>query len=66
MLLPRPKSAISADKMNVYRGVVNPMTISLQGSLQIKFLLRLDLAAGGGKYNMSPTTEVVIDVTGIT
>ena len=70
VVVPRPNSAtISADKMNVvYRGVVNPMTISFAG------IADTDVNASGagltkvgnGKYNMSPGqgTEVVISVTG--
>ena len=69
VVVARPKSAtISADKMNVvYRGVVNPMTISFAG------VSDNDVAAsgsglskvGGGKYNMSPGggNETVINVT---
>jgi len=66
----QPKSAtIAADKMNVvYRGVVNPMTISFAGipdndvSASAPGLSKL----GGGKYNMSPQggSEVTINVTG--
>ncbi|OAZ03068.1 gliding motility protein GldM [Flavobacterium succinicans] len=70
VVVPRPNSAtISADKMNVvYRGVVNPMSISFAG------ISDKDVTAsapgltkvGNGKYNMSPGTgtEVVINVTG--
>ena len=70
VVVPRPNSAtISADKMNVvYRGVVNPMSISFAG------ISDSDVAAsavgltkvGNGKYNMSPGggNEVVISVTG--
>ena len=69
VVVPRPNSAtISADKMNVvYRGVVNPMTISFAG------VSDKDVTASGagltkagaiGKYNMSPGAgrEVVINV----
>ncbi|MBK0370415.1 type IX secretion system motor protein PorM/GldM [Flavobacterium agrisoli] len=69
-VVPRPNSAtISADKMNVvYRGVVNPMTISFAGipdnnvSASAPGLSK----AGNGKYNMNPGsgTEVVINVSG--
>jgi hypothetical protein len=51
----------------VYRGVVNPMTISLQASLDKVSTSLQDLVLQAvEKYNMSPTTgnEVVIDVTG--
>ncbi|SDZ95529.1 protein involved in gliding motility GldM [Flavobacterium gillisiae] len=70
VVVARPKSAtISADKMNVvYRGVVNPMTISFAG------IADSDVSAsatglskvGGGRYNMSPGggTETIINVTG--
>ncbi|MFM9826125.1 gliding motility protein GldM [Flavobacterium sp.] len=70
VVVARPKSAtISADKMNVvYRGVVNPMTISFAGISDDKVsssapgLTKL----GGGKYSMSPQagTQVAINVTG--
>ncbi|MDG2433220.1 gliding motility protein GldM [Flavobacterium sp.] len=70
VVVPRPNSAtISADKMNVvYRGVVNPMSISFAG------ISDSDVSAsapglskvGNGKYNMSPQggNEVVINVSG--
>ena len=70
VVVARPKSAtISADKMNVvYRGVVNPMTISFAGISPDKVSASAPglTSVGGGKYNMSPTTgnEVVINVTG--
>ncbi|SDX31080.1 type IX secretion system motor protein PorM/GldM [Flavobacterium degerlachei] len=70
VVVPRPNSAtISADKMNVvYRGVVNPMSISFAGisdsdvSVSAPGLSK----AGNGKYNMSPGggNEVVISVSG--
>lgn len=70
VVVPRPNSAtISADKMNVvYRGVVNPMSISFAGipdkdvSASAPGLTK----AGNGKYSMSPGggTEVIINVTG--
>lgn len=69
VVVPRPNSAtISADKMNVvYRGVVNPMTISFAGvsdkdiSASAPGLTKV----GNGKYQMSPGqgTEVTINVT---
>ena len=70
VVVARPKSAtISADKMNVvYRGVVNPMTISFAGISADKVSASAPglSSAGGGKFNMSPGggTEVVINVTG--
>ncbi|MFV5698520.1 gliding motility protein GldM [Flavobacterium sp. ZT3R17] len=69
VVVPRPKSAtISADKMNVvYRGVVNPMTISFAGVSADKVSASAPglSSAGGGKYNMSPGagSETVINVT---
>jgi gliding motility-associated protein GldM len=71
VVVPRPNSAtISADKMNVvYRGVVNPMTISFAGVADSDVSASgagLSKAAGNGKYNMSPGqgVEVLISVTG--
>lgn len=70
VVVARPKSAtISADKMNVvYRGVVNPMTISFAGITADKVTASAPglSSAGGGKFNMSPGggNEVVINVTG--
>ncbi|MBC7847190.1 MAG: gliding motility protein GldM [Flavobacterium sp.] len=70
VVVARPKSAtISADKMNVvYRGVVNPMTISFAGISADKVTASAPglSSAGGGKYNMSPGagSEAVINVTG--
>jgi gliding motility-associated protein GldM len=70
VVVPRPNSAtISADKMNVvYRGVVNPMSISFAGisdsdvTASAPGLTKL----GNGKYSMSPGggNEVVINVSG--
>ncbi|VXB06367.1 Protein involved in gliding motility GldM [Flavobacterium sp. 9AF] len=69
VVVPRPNSAtISADKMNVvYRGVVNPMTISFAGvsdSDVTASAAGLSKGSGVGKYNMSPGAgrEVVINV----
>jgi len=69
MVVPKPNSAtISADKMNVvYRGVVNPMTISFAGVSDNDVVAQaqgLSKAGTGGKYNMSPGsgTEVTINV----
>lgn len=70
VVVARPKSAtISADKMNVvYRGVVNPMTISFAGISADKIAASAPglTPAGGGKFNMSPGagSEVIINVTG--
>ena len=71
VVVPRPNSAtISADKMNVvYRGVVNPMTISFAGISDNNVTASaagLTKGSGNGKYNMSPGqgTEVLISVTG--
>jgi gliding motility-associated protein GldM len=70
VVVARPKSAtISADKMNVvYRGVVNPMTISFAGISADKVSASAPglSSAGGGKYTMRPGagTEAVINVTG--
>ncbi|WP_298155263.1 gliding motility protein GldM [Flavobacterium sp.] len=69
VVVPRPNSAtIAADKMNVvYRGVVNPMTISFAGVSENNVSASapgLTPAGGKGKYNMSPGngTEVKINV----
>ena len=70
-VIPKPNAAvISADKMNVvYRGVVNPMTISIPGVGSVTANAPgLSPAGGGGKYNMNVTTvqgrEVTINVSG--
>lgn len=70
-VIPKPNSAvISADKMNVvYRGVPNPMTISIPGipdNLVNASGAGLSKAGGTGKYIMTPSTgrEVKINVTG--
>lgn len=70
-VIPKPNSAvISADKMNVvYRGVPNPMTISIPGipdNLVNASAPGLTKASGTGKYIMTPGTgrEVKINVTG--
>jgi gliding motility-associated protein GldM len=72
VVIARPKSAtISADKMNVvYRGVVNPMTISFAGISADKVKATapgLTPSGTPGAYSMRPGagTEVVINVTGI-
>ncbi len=71
VVIPRPNSAvISADKMNVvYRGVVNPMTISIPGVPAVSATAPgLNSAGKPGKYNMNVTTikgrEVTIKVSG--
>jgi len=70
-VIPKPNSAvISADKMNVvYRGVANPMTISIPGvpdNLVSASGAGLSKAGGIGKYIMTPGTgsDVKISVTG--
>jgi len=70
VVVPRPNSAtISADKMNVvYRGVINPMTISFAGVPDNKVTANgagLSKGSGMGKYSMKPTSgrEVTINVT---
>jgi gliding motility-associated protein GldM len=70
VVVPQPKEAtISADKMNVvYRGVVNPMTISFAGVSDNDVTASapgLSRGSGPGKYNMSPGqgTEATISVT---
>jgi gliding motility-associated protein GldM len=71
VVVPRPNSAtISADKMNVvYRGVVNPMTISFAGIGSDKVTASapgLSSAGKPGAYKMSPGAgaETTIVVTG--
>jgi gliding motility-associated protein GldM len=71
VVIPKPNSAvISADKMNVvYRGVVNPMTISIPGVPSVTATAPgLSPAGKPGKYNMNVTTvqgrEVTIKVSG--
>jgi gliding motility-associated protein GldM len=71
VVVPRPNSAtISAEKMNVvYRGVVNPISVSFAGIDANKVVASapgLSSAGKPGKYNMSPQAgnEVVISVTG--
>ena len=58
-VIPMPNPTISADKMNVvYRGVVNPMTISFAGvqSNKVKASALGLKSLGKGKYAMSPGT----------
>ncbi|MGA9638011.1 gliding motility protein GldM [Flavobacterium sp.] len=71
VVVPRPNSAtISADKMNVvYRGVVNPISVSFAGISADKVSASgpgLSSAGGKGKYNMAPQggSEATIVVTG--
>lgn len=70
VVVPRPNSAtISADKMNVvYRGVVNPISISFAGIADNNVNASAPglTKVGNGKYNMSPQAgnEVVINVSG--
>ena len=70
VVVPRPNSAtISADKMNVvYRGVVNPMTISFAGVSADKVKASapgLSATSKPGSFNMSPGqgSELTINVT---
>lgn len=70
-VIPKPNSAvISADKMNVvYRGVQNPMTISIPGIGVVNANAPgLSPAGGAGKYMMNATgiqgREVKISVSG--
>ncbi len=70
-VIPKPNSAvISADKMNVvYRGVKNPMTISIPGVGAVTANAPgLSQAGGAGNYVMDVTTlqarEVTINVSG--
>ncbi len=69
-VIPRPnESVISADKMNVvYRGLDNPITISMPGvpNNKVKASAPGLSSKGGTKYMMRPGTgkEVTINVTG--
>ncbi|GAB2765255.1 gliding motility protein GldM [Actinomadura fibrosa] len=70
-VIPKPNSAvISADKMNVvYRGVDNPMTISIPGVGNVSASAPgLRSVGGAGNYMMNVTTlqarEVTINVSG--
>ncbi len=69
-VIPKPNSAvIAADKMNVvYRGVKNPMTISMPGVSSIYASASGLSKVSAGKYTMDPTSlkqrEVTISVTG--
>ncbi|MFY8188069.1 MAG: gliding motility protein GldM [Flavobacterium sp.] len=73
VVVPKPNSAtISADKMNsVYRGVVNPMTISFAGISDDKVTVSapgLSKGAKNGQYNWNVTSvngeKAVVTVTG--
>ena len=71
VVVPKPNSAIiSADKMNiVYRGIVNPISVSFEGIDPSKVVASapgLTYAGKPGRYNMIPQSgsEVVINVTG--
>lgn len=70
-VIPKPNAAvISADKMNVvYRGVDNPMTISIPGVSSVNASAQgLRSAGGAGQYVMNVTNvqarEVTINVSG--
>ena len=70
VVVPKPNAAtISADKMNVvYRGVVNPMTISFAGVSDNNVVANapgLTKAGKPGKYNVSPGqgNEMMINVS---
>lgn len=69
-VIPKPNAAvISADKMNVvYRGVANPMTISIPGVAQVSASAPGLSATGNSRYTMNPTNiqgrEVNITVSG--
>ena len=65
-VIPKPNSAvISADKMNVvYRGVANPMTISIPGVGNVSASAPgLRSVSGAGQYVMDVTTLQARDVT---
>lgn len=68
VVVPRPSGAnISADKMNVvYRGLPNPMTISVSGvaDSDVKASAPGLASTGKGKYNLNPGggTEVTVSV----
>jgi len=71
-VIPKPNQAIvSADKMNVvYRGVDNPITVSMPGvpenNVQVSAPGQNLKKLSGSKYNLVPSTgkEVKINVTG--
>lgn len=70
MVIPKPNSAvISADKMNVvYRGVKNPLTISIPGVSKVSANAAGMTHQGGSDYVMEPTQikgrEVEIKASG--
>lgn len=71
IVVPRPNLAIiSADKMNIlYRGIVNPISVSFEGIDPSKVVASapgLTYAGKPGTYNLIPQfgSEVVINVTG--
>ena len=73
VVVPKPdRAVVSADKMNVvYRGVQNPITISIPGIPDNKIVATapgLKKAPGVGKYMLSPGVgrEVKINVSGTT
>lgn len=69
-VIPKPNQAIvSADKMNVvYRGVDNPITVSMPGVSENNVNASAPglMKVSGSKYNLKPSTgkEVKINVTG--
>ncbi len=68
-VIPRPEAVISADKMNaVYRGLENPMTISMPGVPSNKVVASASglTKKSGESYIMRPRkgSEVIIRVTG--
>lgn len=69
-VIPKPNSAvISADKMNVvYRGVDNPLTISIPGVSKVNANAQGMTQKGDSKYVLNPTSikgrEININVTG--
>ncbi len=69
-VIPKPNSAvISADKMNVvYRGVNNPLTISIPGVPNVSASAPGMRHTGGANYMLNPTNirshEVTINVSG--
>ena len=68
-VIPRPNEAvISADKMNVvYRGLDNPLTISIPGipNNKVKASGNGLIPKGGGKYVMKPTQGKEVKITAI-
>ena len=67
-VIPRPNEAvISADKMNVvYRGLANPMTVSIPGISTNKISVHASsgkLTGSGGKYVMTPGQGKEVSIT---